>query len=74
MEYAEMVDLAARFGLRYRAGRSYTLADDYGFLPHLARGENRYAFNILSGSYRGSEVLVFDYHYETPERDRKAKT
>jgi len=69
MEYAEMVELAERFGLRCSAAQNYTLADDYAFLPHLAQGENRYAFNILSGSCRQSEVLVFDYHYETPATD-----
>jgi hypothetical protein len=73
MEYAELAELAKRFGLRCSAARNYTLADDYGFLPHLARGENRYAFNILSGSYRQSEVLVFDYHYETPGQDPKSE-
>jgi hypothetical protein len=65
MEYAEMVELAARFGLHCSAARNYTLADDYAFLPHLAQGKNRYAFNILSGTCRQSEVLAFDYHYET---------
>ena len=64
-----MVELATRLGLRYSAAQNCVLADDYAFLPHLARGENRYAFNILSGSYRQSEVLVFDYHYETQAKD-----
>ena len=64
-----MMDLAQRFGLRGSGDRSYVLADDYAFLPYLARGENRYAFNVLSGTYRQSEVLVFDYHYETDEAD-----
>lgn len=68
-----MVELGKRFGLRYTAARNYTLADDYAFLPYLARGENRYAFNIMSGSYRQSEVLVFDYHYETSVKDPKSE-
>ena len=69
MEYAEMAELAARFGLRCSAAQNYTLADDYAFLPFLAQGENRYAFNILSGNCRQSEVLVFDYHYEIGGKD-----
>ena len=68
-----MLELAARFGLRYSGARNYTLADDYAFLPHLAQGENRYAFNVLSGSYRQSEVLVFDYHFETSVPDPKSE-
>jgi len=59
-----MVKLAERFGLRCRGDKNYSLADDYAFLPYLAQGQDRYAFNILSGNYRQSEVLVFDYHYE----------
>ena len=69
MEYAEMVQLAERLGLRCDAAPNYSLADDYSFLPYLAQGRNRYAFNVLSGNCRQSEVLAFDYHYETPEPD-----
>lgn len=68
-----MVALAARFGLRGDASQNYSLADDYAFLPHLAQGGNRYAFNVLSGSYRQSEVLIFDYHYELPAKDPKSE-
>jgi hypothetical protein len=64
MDYAETKELAARLGLRFDSAQSYTLADDYGFLHYLARGQNRYAFNVLSGRYQQSEVLAFDYHYE----------
>jgi len=39
----------------------------------LARGSNRYAFNILSGAYHRHEVLVFDYHYETHSTDSKGR-
>src|SRR5581483_4124853 len=37
----------------------------WGFLKHLSRGENRYAFNILRGSYHDGALFVFDYHYQT---------
>jgi hypothetical protein len=64
MEYAEAKEMADRLGLRFDSARNYVLADDYGFLPHLAEGGNRYAYNVLSGHYRQGEVLAFDYHYE----------
>jgi hypothetical protein len=73
MEYSDLIDLAKRFGLRADPAQNYTLADDYGFLPYLAQGENRYAYNILSGSFQQGEVLVFDYHYETAERDTNSQ-
>jgi hypothetical protein len=39
----------------------------------LAQGSNRYAFNVISGSYRQNQVLVFDYHYETHSTDSKGR-
>jgi len=67
----ELSALAARLGLRFSADEDYGLAEQYEFLNHLAQGDNRYAFNVLSGEYRGSPVLVFDYHYETHSTDSK---
>jgi len=67
----EMGALAARLGLRFSAEKDYGVASRFGFLDKLAQGSNRYAFNVLSGDYRGHEVLVFDYHYETHSTDSK---
>jgi hypothetical protein len=57
--------LAARLGLRFNAGKDRGLARRYRFLDKLRRGSHRYAFNILSGSYQGHNVTLFDYHYKT---------
>lgn len=57
--------LADRLGLQFRPQENYSLGDDYPFLDRLADGDQRYAFNILSGTYGQHEVLVFDYHYAT---------
>ena len=73
MDYAELVELAARLGLGFKAEPNYVLADDYAFLRHLAQGENRYAFNVLSGACQKTEVLAFDYHFETEAKDRKSE-
>lgn len=67
----ELAALAARLGLSFRAEEDYGLAGRFAFLDALAHGGNRYAFNVLSGQYRNTEVLVFDYHYETHSTDNK---
>jgi len=56
---------AARLGLRFQPRKDRGLARQYRFLDKLRQGSNRYAFNILSGSYQGHNVMLFDYHYQT---------
>ena len=58
-------ELAARLGLRYEPFKSRDMAKRYRFLDKLRRGYNRYAYNILSGSYKRHELTLFDYHYQT---------
>jgi len=61
----ELFELAQRLGLNFSPVKDYALADRYNFLKQLAQGENRYARNVLSGTYQQSRVLAFDFHYET---------
>ena len=65
--------LAMRLGLNYQAANDSSLAARFQFLDALAQGSNRYAFNVLSGSFEQREVLVFDYHYETHSTDSKGR-
>ena len=37
----------------------------WGFLNWLNRGQDRYAFNILRGTYHEQSLFIFDYHYQT---------
>jgi len=37
----------------------------------LRSGSNRYAFNVLAGTYQGHEITVFDSHYETHSSSSK---
>ena len=60
-----MAAVAGRLGLRFQPRKNRGLARQYRFLDKLRRGSNRYAFNILSGSYQGHDVMLFDYHYQT---------
>jgi hypothetical protein len=66
-----MMALAARLGLRFEPDKNWSLAERYGFLNKLRTGENRYAFNTLTGGYQGHDVAAFDYHYETHSTDSK---
>jgi len=60
-----MAAVAAKLGLRFAPGKNRGMARRYRFLDKLRRGSNRYAFNILSGSYKGHDLILFDYHYKT---------
>lgn len=68
-----MAALAAELGLEFRPARDYGLASRFGFLNKLAQGSNRYAYNVLTGIYRGHPVWIFDYHYETHSTDSKGR-
>ena len=56
--------LAGQLHLRYCAEDS-GIPDRYSFLDTLSRGHSRYAANVLTGEYRGYDVLAFDFHYTT---------
>lgn len=66
-----MFGLAQKLNLGFDPGEDREIADRFNFLKQLAQGENRYATNVLSGSYRQNEILAFDYHYETHSTDAK---
>ena len=68
-----LFELAQRLGLNFSAAEDYGLADRYGFLKQLAQGENRYARNVLSGTYRQNQVLAFDFHYETYTQSKSGR-
>jgi hypothetical protein len=65
--------LAQRLGLNFSAAEDYALADRYNFLKQLAQGENRYAINVLSGTWQQYQVLAFDYHYETYHYEKNGR-
>lgn len=65
-----LFELAQRLNLEFDAGQDRTIADRFSFLKQLAQGSNRYATNVLSGSYQQNVILAFDYHYETYSHDK----
>ena len=66
-----LFELAQRLNLTFDAGQNLDIADRFSFLKQLDQGENRYATNVLSGTYQQNDILAFDYHYETHSTDSK---
>ena len=66
-----MLNLARRLNLAFNPGLDYAIPGRFSFLKPLSQGDNRYATNLLSGTYQQHEILVFDYHYETHSTDSK---
>src|ERR1041385_147897 len=62
--------LAQRLNLNFSPGNDYSFANRFGFLKKLAQGDDRYAYNILSGKYQNYDVLAFDYHYQITTHDK----
>jgi hypothetical protein len=48
---------------RFSPGRDYDFVMGWTFLGFLSQGEDRYAFNILEGTYQDQKLFVFDYHF-----------
>jgi hypothetical protein len=58
--------LAAKLGFdSYIPNQNADFAKGWCFLSRLSQGENRYAFNLLQGTYQQQTLFVFDYHYQT---------
>lgn len=49
---------------------NYSFVMGWNFLASLPQGEDRYAFNILEGTYQDQKLFVFDYHFN-PGRQRE---
>src|SRR5271154_3869597 len=65
-----LLELAQRVKLNFNPEPDYYLAQRFGFLKKLAQGDNRYCYNVLSGTYQGDDVLAFDYHYQVTTHDK----
>jgi len=65
-----LAELAQRVNLTFKPDPDYDLAERFGFLKKLAQGDNRYCYNVLSGTYQGDDVLAFDYHYQVTTHDK----
>jgi hypothetical protein len=68
-----LFELAQRLSLDFDAGQDDGIPERFSFLKEFAQGSNRYAINILSGTYQQQRVLAFDYHYETYTYDKNGR-
>lgn len=68
----EMAAWAAQHGLGFSEARDYFIESRHADFAELRRGDGgRYAYNVISGTFRGRPLLAFDYHYETHSTDSK---
>ena len=51
--------------------KAYDLDTRFSQFHCLLQGANRYAHNLMQGSWKGRDFLGFDYHYETYSTDSK---
>ena len=65
-----LFELAQRVNLNFSPDPDYRLAERFQFLKKLAQGDNRYCYNVLSGTYQNNDVLAFDYHYQVTTHDK----
>ena len=62
----EMGSLAERLGFDdFNPDPDEGFAAGWGFLNRLSQGSDRYAFNVLRGTYHEQPLFIFDYHYQT---------
>jgi hypothetical protein len=66
----EVFELAQRLNLNFNPAPDYGLAEQFQFLKKLAQGDNRYAFNVLSGKFQNDDIQAFDYHYQVTTHDK----
>ncbi|HKB15954.1 MAG TPA: hypothetical protein VKF62_07800 [Planctomycetota bacterium] len=65
--------LADRLGFNFSAEDPFGLSYRYARFGPLARGDNRYAYNVLAGERPGLRVFAFDYHHQTYTTDSKGR-
>lgn len=65
----DLAHFARQMGLRFNPNKDRSFDDRYPFFSMLRHGDDRYAFNILTGDFDGRNIVGFDYHYETSSRD-----
>ena len=62
----DLRDLASRLGFEdFNPNRDDAFTRGWSFLGRLSQGDERYAFNLLRGTYHEQKLFVYDYHYQT---------
>ncbi len=53
----------------YDHTKNYGIAEYFGFVNKLNRGDDRYGEDVLRGNWHGREAVAFTYHHETESTD-----
>jgi hypothetical protein len=61
----ELAAWAMSKGLNFTPERDSSFQDRYPSFDCLRKGDSRYAYNIMAGTFAGRELLGCDYHYAT---------
>lgn len=69
-----LADMAHQMGLAFHPGGRDDILAHFGHLEAMDGGLRRRTRNVLFGLYRGVEVRIFDFIYETESRDSKGNT
>jgi hypothetical protein len=69
----ELAAWATRRGLSFNPGTDESFDYRYGAFSCLARGSDRYAYNVMTGTENGRPVRAFDYHYKTHTQTSKGR-
>lgn len=64
---------AAGHGFGLRGGRVHGMDEAFPTLECLRKGSNRYAYDLLTGQWRGRAMRAFHYHYEVYTHDSKGR-
>lgn len=69
---AQKARLARRMGCRFDEDDPFRLAARFErTFSTLTTGDNRYAFNVITGEWDDLPVWIFDHHHETTSTDSK---
>lgn len=67
----EMAAWAQALGFSFSPEKDYSFDERFSQFKILCQGENRYAYNIITGKHADRALCTFDYHYETHSTDSK---
>jgi hypothetical protein len=60
---------ARSHGLSFNEEHDHSIEYRFGNFDCLQEGHDRYAYNVITGDWRGRKLTAFDYHYETGSGD-----
>jgi hypothetical protein len=67
----EMLAWATAHGLAYTPAQDASMDFQFPAFNCLKSGDNRYAFNVMTGKWANHDFVGFDYHYETHTQSSK---